>query len=73
MDKRFRQSMLRRGNCWNNASQESFIGHMKDHIKERILFTTFTANLASGASMGMPRICLYIGGCESQIVEKKKR
>ena len=25
-----RQSMSRRGNCWDNAPQESFFGHMKD-------------------------------------------
>ena len=24
--------MSRRGNCWDNAPQESFYGHMKDHI-----------------------------------------
>jgi transposase InsO family protein len=28
----FRQSMSRRGNCWDNAPQESFFGHMKDEI-----------------------------------------
>lgn len=27
-----RQSMSHRGNCWNNAPQESFFGHMKDEI-----------------------------------------
>ena len=26
------QSMSRRGNCWDNAPQESFFGHMKDNI-----------------------------------------
>lgn len=26
------QSMSRKGNCWNNAPQESFFGHMKDEI-----------------------------------------
>lgn len=26
------QSMSRRGNCWDNAPQESFLGHMKDEI-----------------------------------------
>ena len=26
----FRQSMSRRGNCWDNAPQESFFGHFKD-------------------------------------------
>lgn len=29
------QSMSRRGNCWDNAPQESFFGHMKDHVKSR--------------------------------------
>lgn len=27
-----RRSMSRRGNCWDNAPQESFFGHMKDEI-----------------------------------------
>lgn len=27
-----RRSMSRRGNCWDNAPQESFFGHMKDSI-----------------------------------------
>jgi len=27
-----RQSMSRRANCWDNAPQESFFGHMKDEI-----------------------------------------
>ena len=31
-DKQIRQSMSRRGNCWDNAPQESFFGHMKDEI-----------------------------------------
>lgn len=26
------QSISRRGNCWDNAPQESFFGHMKDEI-----------------------------------------
>jgi putative transposase len=26
------QSMSRRGNCWDNAPQESFFGHLKDSI-----------------------------------------
>lgn len=29
---KLRQSMSRRGNCWDNAPQESFFGHMKDEI-----------------------------------------
>ena len=29
------QSMSRKGNCWDNAPQESFFGRMKDHIKEK--------------------------------------
>lgn len=28
----FRQSMSRKGNCWDNAPMESFFGHMKDEI-----------------------------------------
>lgn len=31
-DEKFVQSMSRRGNCWDNAPQESFFGHMKDEI-----------------------------------------
>jgi transposase InsO family protein len=34
-DNDIRQSMSRRGNCWDNAPQESFFGHMKDHLMER--------------------------------------
>lgn len=35
-DKALRQSMSRKGNCWDNAPQESFFGRMKDHIKEKL-------------------------------------
>ena len=35
-DASFVQSMSRKGNCWDNAPQESFFGHMKDEIKELI-------------------------------------
>ena len=28
--------MSRRGNCWDNAPQESFFGHMKDEICEAV-------------------------------------
>ena len=35
-DKEFVQSMSRKGNCWDNAPQESFFGHMKDEIAELI-------------------------------------
>ena len=31
-DAELRQSMSRRGNCWDNAPQESLFGHMKDEI-----------------------------------------
>jgi transposase InsO family protein len=31
-DSSLRQSMSRRGNCWDNAPQESFFGHMKDEL-----------------------------------------
>lgn len=33
---KIRQSMSRKGNCWDNAPQESFYGHMKDEIAEEI-------------------------------------
>lgn len=32
----FVQSMSRRGNCWDNAPQESFFGHMKDEIGTKL-------------------------------------
>lgn len=35
-DKKLRQSMSRRGCCWDNAPQESFFGHMKDHIRGKL-------------------------------------
>ncbi|MBD8498512.1 IS3 family transposase [Paenibacillus arenosi] len=28
----FQQSMSRKGNCWDNASMESFFGHLKDEL-----------------------------------------
>lgn len=36
-DKEIRQSMSRRGNCWDNAPQESFFGHMKDEIGKYVV------------------------------------
>ena len=38
--KKLRQSMSRRGNCWDNAPQESFFGHMKDYVKKDIAACT---------------------------------
>ncbi len=35
-NKNLRQSMSRKGNCWDNAPQESFFGHMKDSIKDKL-------------------------------------
>ena len=35
-DESFVQSMSRKGNCWDNAPQESFFGHMKDEIADAI-------------------------------------
>ena len=35
-DADFVQSMSRKGNCWDNAPQESFFGHMKDEIEDLI-------------------------------------
>lgn len=41
-DCKLRQSMSRKGNCWDNAPQESFFGHMKDEIGDKIkLCTTY--------------------------------
>ncbi|GMA09257.1 transposase [Tetragenococcus halophilus subsp. flandriensis] len=33
-NQQLRQSMSRRGNCWDNAPQESFFGHMKDELSD---------------------------------------
>lgn len=33
-----KQSMSRKANCWDNAPQESFFGHMKDNIKDRLKY-----------------------------------
>lgn len=41
-DKELRQSMSRRGNCWDNAPQESFFGHMKDDMKNLNHLNTFS-------------------------------
>lgn len=35
-DSNLRRSMSRRGNCWDNAPQESFFGHMKDHMSAKV-------------------------------------
>lgn len=35
-DDQFVQSMSRKGNCWDNAPQESFFGHMKDEIRDAV-------------------------------------
>ena len=35
-DNDFFQSMSRKGNCWDNAPQESFFGHMKDEIEDKL-------------------------------------
>ncbi len=35
-DKDLRQSMSRKANCWDNAPQESFFGHMKDEIGSKV-------------------------------------
>lgn len=35
-DADFIQSMSRKGNCWDNAPQESFFGHMKDEVEFEI-------------------------------------
>lgn len=40
-DNHLRQSMSRRGNCWDNAPQESFFGHMKDELPHLGLIDSF--------------------------------
>ena len=45
LDKNLRRSMSRRGNCWDNAPQESFFGHMKDSIKEKLKDATSVAEV----------------------------
>lgn len=37
-DSQLRQSMSRRGCCWDNAPQESFYGHMKDELAGQIQY-----------------------------------
>ena len=39
-DANFVQSMSRKGNCWDNAPQESFFGHMKDEISSIVIEQT---------------------------------
>ena len=39
-DSNLSRSMSRRGNCWDNAPQESFFGHMKDDVMPRIVDAT---------------------------------
>ena len=39
-DSGLRQSMSRRGNCWDNAPQESFFGRMKDLVKDKLTAAT---------------------------------
>ncbi len=31
--------MSRKGNCWDNAPQESFFGHMKDEVDFKVCST----------------------------------
>jgi len=46
-DYELRQSMSRRGNCWDNAPQESFFGHMKDEIMDKIALSQSFADAKS--------------------------
>lgn len=46
-DKNLRQSMSRKANCWDNAPQESFFGHMKDEIDKKQLEVDFVATKGS--------------------------
>lgn len=45
INKKLRQSMSRKGNCWDNAPQESFFGHMEDLIKPKIAECATFANV----------------------------
>lgn len=36
-DNHLRQSMSRKGNCWDNAPQDRFFGHMKNEIMEQLI------------------------------------
>lgn len=40
-DHGLRQSMSRKGNCWDNAPQESFFGHMKDELPDLSAYDLF--------------------------------
>ena len=43
--------MSRRGNCWDNAPQESFFGHMKDAINFALMDTFEQVKTAIDAYM----------------------
>ncbi len=77
-DSALRQSMSRRGNCWDNAPQESFFGHMKDEVRlidimghhtQRKLangLITTTQSVRNGIFVNsrlMNTICLLKPGC----------
>lgn len=36
-DSNFIRSMFRKATCWDNAPQESFFGHMKDKIDNKVV------------------------------------
>lgn len=46
-NKDLRQSMSRKGNCWDNAPQESFFGHMKDHVRDKLKECTGSSQVSS--------------------------
>lgn len=45
INKKLRQSMSRKGNCWDNAPQESFFGHMENLIKPKLAECATFANV----------------------------
>ena len=45
--KNLRQSMSRKGNCWDNAPQESFFGRMKDHVRNKLKECTEFSQVSS--------------------------
>lgn len=55
-DNELRRSISRRGNCWDNAPQESFYGHMKDDILPKLEGCTGEYPIAIGNPPQIPVI-----------------
>lgn len=46
-----KESMSKRGNCWDNAPQESFFGHFKDEVEYRSCRNIFELDIKVGKYM----------------------